>query len=108
MNTNTKAMEIVKKAIKTVNKASDIIQECHELGFATVSPGVFLETCESLLEQAETWHDDDPGKAIDYNAYPYWLTTDCGTLPIGITGADDPDLLNAIGDNPDLLNILLY
>jgi hypothetical protein len=108
MNTNTKAMEIVKKAIKTVNKASNIIQECHELGFATVSPGVFLETCESLLEQAQTWSDDDPGKAIDFSACPFWITTDNGMLPIGITGADDPDLLNAIGDNPDLLNILLY
>lgn len=96
MNTNEKAIEIVKKAIKTVNKASDIIQECHELGFATVSPGVFLETCESLLEQSTSWHDNDPGKAIDYNAYPYWLTTDYGDMPIGITGPDDPDLLNIL------------
>lgn len=96
MNTKEKAMEIVKKAIKTVNKAADIVEECRELGFATVSPGVFLETGESLLEQSTSWHDDDPGKAIDFSACPFWLTTDCGTLPIGITGADDPDLLNAI------------
>lgn len=108
MYENEMAMEIVKKAIKTVNKAHDIIQDCNELGFATVSPGVFLETGKSLLEQSTSWHDDDPGKSIDFSACPYWLTTDCGTLPIGITGADDPDLLNAICDNPDLLNTIIF
>ena len=91
-----KAIEIVKKAITTVNKATDIIHECHELGFATVSAGVFLETGESLLEQSAAWHDNDPGKAIDFSACPFWITTDCGTLPMGITGADDPDLLNIL------------
>lgn len=91
-----KAIEIVKKAIATVNKATDIIHECHELGFATVSAGVFLETGESLLEQSTSWHDNDPGKAINFSVYPYWITTDDGALPIGITGADDPDLLNIL------------
>lgn len=91
-----KAIEIVKKAIATVNKAVDIVEECNELGFATIANGIFLETGESLLEQSTSWHDNDPGKAIDFSEYPFWLTTGCGTLPIGITGADDPDLLNAI------------
>ena len=96
MYENEKAIEIAKKAIVTVNKATDIIHECHELGFATIANGIFLETGESLQEQAQTWHDDDPGKAIDFSACPYWITTDCGTLPIGITGADDTDLLNIL------------
>ena len=108
MYENEKAIEIVKKAIATVNKATDIIQECRELGFATVSAGVFLETRESLLKQSTSWHDDDPGKTIDFNACPFWLTTDSGTLPIGITGSDDPDLLNAMGDYPDLLNAIIF
>ena len=91
-----KTIEIVKNAIATVNKATDIIHECRELGFATIANGVFLETGESLSEQSASWHDNDPGKAIDFRAYPYWITTDCGILPIGITGADDPDLLNIL------------
>ena len=91
-----KAIEIVKKAIATVNKAADIVEECRELGFATIANGVFLETGESLQEQAQTWHDNDPGKAIDFSACPYWITTDSGTLPIGITGVNDPDLLNVL------------
>ena len=96
MYENEKAIEIVKKAIATVNKATDIIHECRELGFATIANGVFLETRESLQEQAQTWHDNDPGKSIDFSVCPYWITTDSGTLPIGITGADNPDLLNIL------------
>ena len=97
-----------KEMMKIVKKANDIIQDCNELGFATIADGIFLETGKSLLEQAETWSDDDPGKAIDFSACPYWITTDSGTLPIGITGSDDPDLLNAMGDCPDLLNAIIF
>lgn len=96
MHEKEKAIEIVKKAIATVNKAADIVEECRELGFAIIADGIFLETGESLSEQSTSWHDNDPGKAIDFSACPYWVTTDCGTLPIGITGADDPDLLNIL------------
>lgn len=96
MYENEKAIEIVKKAIATVNKATDIVAECRELGFATIANGIFLETGKSLLEQSTSWHDNDPGKAIDFSECPYWITTDSGTLPIGITGTDDTDLLNIL------------
>lgn len=96
MHEKEKAIEIAKKAIATVNKASDIVEECRELGFAIIADGIFLETGKSLLEQSTSWHDNDPGKAIDFSACPFWITTDCGALPIGITGADDPDLLNIL------------
>ena len=96
MYENEKTMEIVKMAIATVNKAHDIVEECRELGFATVSAGVFLETGESLKAQSISWHDNDPGKAIDFSACPFWITTDCGDMPIGITGSDDTDLLNIL------------
>ena len=77
-------------------KALEIIRECYQYGVATVSAGVFVEASGFLQEQAETWADEDPGRAIDYRSYPYWLTTDNGILPVGISDADDPDLLNAI------------
>ena len=87
-------LEQAKKIL--IEQAKKIILECDSYGFATVARGIFLETRESLLEQAQTWADEDPGKAIDYSACPYWITTDNGILPIGITGENDLDLLNAI------------
>lgn len=77
-------------------KAKSIIFECEAWGAATVSPGVFLESSASMIAQAASWADEDPGRALDYSAFPYWLTTDNGTLPQGITGADDTDLLDII------------
>jgi hypothetical protein len=77
-------------------KSLKIVRDCYQYGVATVTRGVYLETSGFLQEQAASGNEEYPGKAIDYNAYPYWLTTVNGTLPIGITGADDPDLLNAI------------
>ena len=86
-------IEKAKKII--VEQAKKIILECDSCGFATVARGIFLETSESLQEQAKTWADEDPGRLIDFSAYPYWITTD-NDYTIGITGPDDLDLLNAI------------
>lgn len=89
--------------MNTKEKAIEIVKECDASGFATVAAGVFLETSASMQAQAAGWDDEDPGRALDLAAYPYWLTTDSGTLPQGITGADDTDLLDAI-DGEDLEN----
>ena len=86
-------LEQAKKII--VEQAERIILECNTYGFASIAGGIFLETRESLLEQAQTWADEDPGRLIDFSAYPYWITTD-NDYTMGITGPDDPDLLNAM------------
>ena len=77
-------------------KAIEIVKECDSYGFATIAKGVFLEISATVQTQAEIWADEDMGRSLDYGAYPSWLLTDSGTMPIGITGADDTDLLNAI------------
>lgn len=86
-------------------KAIEIVKECDACGLAKVAAGVYLESSASMIAQAASWDDEDPGRALDLAAYPYWLTTDSGTTPIGITGADDTDLLDAIeGSAPATLD----
>lgn len=80
----------------SLSDAEAIIAEVDATGFATIAPGVFLESAASMIAQAATWDDEDPGKAVDFAAFPYWLTTDSGTMPQGVTGADDPALLDVI------------
>jgi hypothetical protein len=77
-------------------KAIKIIRECDLYGLATASRGIYLESSKSMQEQATSWNEADTGRAVNYRSYPYWLTTVSGDLPIGITGPEDPDLLNAI------------
>jgi hypothetical protein len=77
-------------------KAIKIIRECDLYGLSPIKRGIYLESSQFMLEQAETWSDDAPGKSIDFSAYPYWITAVSGTLPIGITGVDNSDLFNAI------------
>lgn len=82
--------------MKKKDKVVEIVNECDASGFATIAAGVFLESSASMQAQAASWPDEDPARALDLAAYPYWLTTDSGTMPIGISGADDTDLLDAI------------
>jgi len=77
-------------------KAIAIVKECDAWGFVTIAAGVFLESSASMQAQAAGWDEDDPSKAIDFTAYPYWITTDDGQKPIGVDGANDTDLLNII------------
>lgn len=65
-------------------------------GFVEVSPGVYLSTSENMAADAKGWDDEDPAKAIDFSKYPFWLTTDSGDGPVGITGIDDQDLADAL------------
>lgn len=77
-------------------KAIEIVKECDAWGAATITAGVFLESSASMQAQQAGWADEDPGRALDLAACPYWLTTDDGQMPVGISGADDSDLLDAI------------
>ncbi|MFY2764329.1 hypothetical protein [Arenimonas sp. MALMAid1274] len=65
-------------------------------GFVEVSPGVYLHTSENIASDAESWGDEDQAKAIDFSKYPFWLTTNSGDGPVGITGIDDQDLADAL------------
>ena len=84
------------KQLDPLTKAKKLVSECDAWGVATIAAGVFLESSASMQAQAAGWAEEDPGKAIDFTVCPYWLTTDSGTMPIGIYGADDSDLLNVI------------
>lgn len=72
----------------TTSKMETIFTECMENGSAQIVPGVFLETSESMQEQQEDWADGDTSKEADFSTFPYWITTDNGADPIGVTEND--------------------
>ena len=63
------------KSIKEIEK------DLNSYDFAEISPGVFIEKSKSLIEQQKTWCDEDESKSIDFESYPYWITTDNGAEP---------------------------
>ena len=50
--------------------------------------GLFIETSDELKYQQDGWHDDDLHKFINFDEFPYWLTTDDGMNPEGFTSVD--------------------
>jgi hypothetical protein len=84
-------------------KDSDLPQIAEELveaadfhGITTIKRGAFLATSDYMAKGQADWNDDDPCKSFDFGVLPYWITTDDGIDPIGITGKHDTDLWKEI------------
>lgn len=55
----------------------------------TIVPGTFLTTRDNIIADQTMWDDDDESKNTDFTTDPFWITTDDGIDPIGITDAED-------------------
>jgi hypothetical protein len=58
-------------------------------GSVEMLPGVYLKSRESITADQEGWSDTDQSKLADFSDYEYWITTNDGQDPAGITTLDD-------------------
>jgi hypothetical protein len=72
--------------------ARRLVAEADAEGSSSKLAGCWVVTADELATQQKSWDDGDEAKEIDPTLYPYWIITDNGVGPIGITGANDRDL----------------
>lgn len=72
--------------------AATLIAEADSAGESSQLGGCWLVTSATLIADQAGWDDGDASKDADFTACPYWIITDDGTDPEGVTGADDADL----------------
>lgn len=72
--------------------AARLVSEADAEGSSRKLGGGWLVTADDLAAEQKSWDDSDGSKTLDATLYPYWIITDDGTDPLGITGADDSDL----------------
>lgn len=64
-------------------------QEATAAGTIELSAGVYLNSKDSIIADQKAWDYCDPCKEIDFEAAPFWITTDSGTKPVSIHDAQD-------------------
>lgn len=87
--------------IATRRLAATLIAEADKDGTSRQLGGCWLITSATLIADQAGWDDEDESKDKDFTSYPYWITTDDGVDPIGVTGATDDDLLSWCGQYAD-------
>lgn len=93
-------IEIVERPeVKIARIAAEHVADCDAYSSVRIASGAYLETSDSMIEQQKNWDDGDGAKLVNFAQYPYWVTTDDGQMPIGISGANDSDLLQIVKDN---------
>jgi len=51
--------------------------------------GSYLRSSEDMIFDQETWSDEDDARDVDFETYPFWITTDDGEDPYGICDEKD-------------------
>jgi ABC-type proline/glycine betaine transport system substrate-binding protein len=69
--------------------AQEIITTTNLNGSAQVIPGVWISTMAEMLESQSEWDEGDEMKNFVFDTCPYWITTDDGVEPIGISDVAD-------------------
>lgn len=68
--------------------AQDLLDLTSTKGSIGFSPGVSLNTQESITSDQKSWDDNDSVKKMDFSTSPYWLVADTSDV-IGIDSASD-------------------
>lgn len=59
------------------------------IGFAELSPGVYLYTKEDILSDQKSWEEGGKGSAVDLTKADFWMTTDNGVGPLPFDSITD-------------------
>ena len=50
-----------------------------------ISSGVLLQDRDALIAEQEDWDESDACKNLDFKGWAFWVTTDCGAMPVGFS-----------------------
>lgn len=69
--------------------ANKLLKSTIKDGCIEIQSGVFLQTQKSIIADQKDWDDEDESKDKDFSTCPFWIITDDGVEPEGVSDADD-------------------